>query len=157
MEQLIQDQTSRLRLAGPDREAALLERRLRRWIIAAGLLGVALPYLARLPLIHGGDGRLLKQYLDLGIPGNALLQACHAIAVGPLLLLMLLFRRRLLWLLPALAGYGFLARWHARLDLASDAQAAISLIWIPVFALPWIAGGAALAASARFAMRRFRA
>lgn len=43
---------------------------------------------------------------------------------------------------PALLGFGFLAFAHYSLDLASDAQAAIALAFIPIYALIPIAIGA---------------
>jgi hypothetical protein len=66
-------------------------------------------------------------------------------AVGVAIGLAARYHRRMLWLLPVAPGYGFLWFAHSSLDLAADAQAAVALFFIPIYALPFFAPGALLA------------
>jgi hypothetical protein len=95
------------------------------------LVGIALPYLARLP----GGMAWLRQYTDAGLDGALLLGGFNAIAWGAVLGISFAYRHAVSVLAPALAGFGALAWAHATLDLASDAQAAIALVFVPVYAL----------------------
>lgn len=104
------------------------------------LIGISIPYLARLP----GGADWLAQYTDTGVFGWLFLGAFNAIAWGALLALTVLFKRPASVLPACLLGFGFLAWAHHGLDLAADAQAAIGLIFIPVFALAPIAIGAVI-------------
>lgn len=64
-----------------------------------------------------------------------LLGAFNAIAWGAVLWLAFIYRYASSILAPAIPGFGFLAFAHYGLDLSSDAQAAIALLFIPVYAL----------------------
>ncbi len=112
----------------------------RRARLAIVLIGILLPYAARLP----GGIAWLKQYTDAGLSGFLFLSAFNAIAWGAILALSFLYRRALSMAVPAVLGFGFLAWAHATLDLASDAQAPIGLVFIPIYALlPILVGGVA--------------
>lgn len=102
------------------------------------LVGVLLPYAARLP--RGVDW--LQQYTDAGIGGWLFLAGFNVIAWGAMVAVSFLYKRPLSVWAPALLGFGFLAFAHYSLDLASDAQAAIALAFIPIYALVPIAIGA---------------
>lgn len=109
---------------------------LRFVLIAFGLL---LPYLARLP--RGMPW--LRQYTECGSWGGILfLSAFQAIPIAALLALSFAYHTRVAWLLPTLAGFAYLGWEHSRLDLASDAQASLGLIVIPILSLAPIAIGA---------------
>jgi hypothetical protein len=106
--------------------------------IAIVLVGISLPYLARLP--RGSSW--LAQYLHLGLGAQLFLGAFNAIAWGAVLILSLKLRRPALSLIPLALGSGYLGYAHYNLDLASDAQAAVALVFIPIYALvPILVGG----------------
>lgn len=109
-----------------------------RWMVV--LVGILLPYLARLP--HGLEW--LQQYTGLGLAGWLFLGALNAIAWGAILLASLLYRRPLSLLVPAVLGFAFLAYAHHGLDLSADAQAGVALVFIPLYALVPIAVGAVI-------------
>lgn len=111
---------------------------LRNARILVVLVGLVLPYAARLP--RGLDW--LRQYTDVGPAGWLFFGAFNAVAWLAILGATFLYRRPVSVLAPAVAGFGFLAWAHATLDLASDAQAAIALVFIPLYALVPIAVGA---------------
>lgn len=101
-------------------------------------IGIALPYAARLP----GGLEWLQQYTDWSIGGWVLLNGVNAIAWGCLLALSFAYVRPVALLVPCLFGFGFLALAHGMLDLGSDAQAAVALVFIPIYALvPIMVGG----------------
>jgi hypothetical protein len=102
------------------------------------LVGILLPYAARLP--HGISW--LQQYTDNGIGGGLFLSAFNAIAWGAIIAVSLLYKRPSSLWAPTLLGFGFLAFAHYSLDLAADAQAAVALVFIPIYALVPIAIGA---------------
>lgn len=102
------------------------------------LVGILLPYAARLPRGIGWLG----QYTDTGIGGGLFLSAFNAIAWGAIIAASLLYKRASSVWAPALLGFGFLAFAHYSLDLAADAQAALGLVFIPIYALAPIAIGA---------------
>jgi hypothetical protein len=105
------------------------------------VFGFALPYLARLPR----GAAWLQQYTHLsGLAGFLFLSAFNAIPVIAMLALTFVYRKRSSALFPAAAGFAFLGWHHAQLDLSADAQAAIALIFIPIYALAPIALGAGL-------------
>ncbi|MDR2239501.1 MAG: hypothetical protein LBE33_03580 [Zoogloeaceae bacterium] len=107
--------------------------------IAIVLIGLALPYVARLPRGMGW----LKQYTDTGFEGWLLLGAFNAIAWGAILAISFTYRRPVSLIAPCLFGFGYLAWVHGNFDLSAGAQAAIALIFIPIYALkPIVIGGA---------------
>ncbi|WP_184623167.1 hypothetical protein [Xanthomonas sp. 3058] len=102
------------------------------------LVGVVLPYATQLP--YGLDW--LRQYTDTGLGGWLLLGGFNAIAWGALLAISFAYRRAIALLVPCLLGFGTLAWAHATLDLRADAQSALALIFIPLYALlPITVGG----------------
>jgi hypothetical protein len=104
------------------------------------LVGVLLPYAARLPRGIGW----LWQYTDTTPGGWLFLTAFNAIAWGAILAISFVYRRPASLIAPCLLGFGFLAWAHAALDLRADAQAAIALVFIPIYALVPIAIGGAI-------------
>lgn len=70
--------------------------------------------------------------------------AFNAVAWGALLGISFLYRRAISLLVPCAFGFGALAWAHATLDLRADAQSALALIFIPIYALLPIAVGGAL-------------
>lgn len=105
--------------------------------IAIALSGILIPYVARLPR----GITWLQQYLDVGLGGFLFFGGFNAIAWGAILALGSLYKRPASLLVPSLFGFAFLAWAHYSLDLAADAQAAIALVFIPVYALLPIAVG----------------
>lgn len=101
------------------------------------VLGILLPYLARLP----GGIDWLQQYTDISLWGWLFFGIFNAIAWGAILAISFKYKRPLSLIAPCLLGFGFLAWAHYTVDLAADAQAAIALIFIPIFALLPIAIG----------------
>ena len=102
------------------------------------LVGMLLPYAARLP--HGIGW--LAQYTDNGIGAWLFMGAFNAIPWGAIIAVSFLYKRPSSLWAPALLGFGFLAFAHYSLDLAADAQAAVALVFIPIYALVPIAIGA---------------
>ena len=101
------------------------------------VLGVLLPFLARLP----GGLEWLKQYTDGGVEGVLFLSAFNAPVWLGLLALTFVYRRPASLLIPCVLTFGFLAFAHFSMDLASDAQAAVGLVFIPVLAVPLLVVG----------------
>ena len=114
------------------------------------LFGVLLPYVARLP--RGAEW--LQQYTDSGFAGLLLLTKFNAIAWGALLAISFLYQRPASLLAPCLLGFGYLFWAHNTLDLAADAQAAIVLAFIPIYALVPIAIGGVIGYAVDMNMRR---
>lgn len=110
-----------------------------RWLIAA--LGVLTPYLARLPgMFFHGPGWLTSYFGDV-IWAPLFFGGFNAICWLPAVLATLTYRHaRSAWY-PAVGALGSSAALHATVDLAADAQAAIVLIVIPFFTLPFTATG----------------
>ncbi|KRB05108.1 hypothetical protein [Lysobacter sp. Root690] len=102
------------------------------------LVGILLPYAARVPRGIGW----LQQYTDNGIGAWLFMGAFNAIAWGAIIAVSFLYKRPSSLWAPVLLGFGFLAFAHYSLDLAADAQAAIALVFIPLYALVPIAIGA---------------
>ena len=105
--------------------------------IAIVIFGILLPYLARLP----GGSRWLHQYTDGGISGFLFFGLFNAIAWGAILAFTFLYKNKPPIIAPVLFGFVPLAWVHAEYDLSSDAQAAIGLVFIPIYALVPIAVG----------------
>jgi hypothetical protein len=104
--------------------------RIRLWVV---LVGVLLPYLARLPR---GTDWLLQYFPAQGTLAAVLLMAgFNAVAWGAVLLLGQFYRHSVSWLFPALPGFAYLAVGHYSLDLTSNPNAPISLVMLPFFAL----------------------
>jgi len=114
--------------------------RMRNARIAIVLLGLVLPYMARLP--RGIEW--LQQYTDTSLGSWLFLGAFNAIAWVAILACSFMYLRPSSLIGPCLLGFGFLAWAHNTLDLSADAQAAIGLIFIPIYALLPIAIGGAI-------------
>jgi hypothetical protein len=108
--------------------------------IIVAIVGILLPYVVRIPR----GAAWVEQYTDVSLGGFLFIGAFNAIAWGSIIALSFLYRRPALLLLPCVAGFAFLGWAHYTLDLASDAQAAIALDFIPVYALLPIALGGAI-------------
>ena len=107
--------------------------------ITVAVVGILLPYLVRIP----GGAAWVERYTDVGVRGFLLFGAFNAIAWGSIVALSFLFRRPGPLLIPCVLGFGFLAWAHNEVDLASDAQAGLALLVIPIVALaPIVVGGA---------------
>jgi hypothetical protein len=117
------------------------------------LVGVLLPYAARLP--YGVEW--LRQYTDESLGGWLFFAAFNAIAWGAILAISFMYRRPASLVAPGLLGFGFLAWAHAALDLRADAQAALALVFIPIFALVPIAAGGAIGYIVDRRLRRYDA
>lgn len=112
--------------------------------ISVVVIGILLPYLARIPgaILYGPEW--LTSYF--GDPGHRLFAtlffgAFNAIAWGSVLLTTMTYRSPHATWFPAMFGFGFLALVHGIYDLTSDAQAAIGLIFIPIYSLPFVLVG----------------
>ena len=104
------------------------------------VIGIILPYVLRM----APGAPPIEQYTDTTIHDILMFSAFNAIAWGSIVALSFLYRRPEPLLMPCAFGFGFLTWQRAALDLASDAQASIALIFIPVYALLPIALGGAL-------------
>lgn len=114
-----------------------------RWVIV--MVGVLLPYAARLPGVLTNGPDWLWSYFGDGLGAVLLLGAFNAICWGAILVASNSYSNPHAAWFPALAGFAFPAFMHATLDLSSDPQAAIALVLIPLFSLPlvwvgWLAG-----------------
>ena len=111
---------------------------MRRARLVVVTVGVLLPYLARIPgtFVHGASW--LSSYFSGGMCGVLFVGAFNALSWGCLVLLSFLVRRPIALVPSALAGFGFLAFAHGGLDLGADAQSAVALAFIPVYAVPII-------------------
>lgn len=106
--------------------------------IAIVLLGLIVPYLARLP-----GGRAWLGQLTYGGWGAFLfLAGCSVVVWGGLLLWSLVYRRAASLWIPAVMGFGLLAWAYGSLDLRADAQASLGLLFVPIYSLlPIVVGG----------------
>lgn len=105
------------------------------------VLGLVLPYLARIPGIprHGMDWFL--SYLP-SLVAVLFFGVFNLIPLAALFLLRIIIPNRSLpFYMATLLSYGFMFWAHATLDLASDAQAAIALFFIPIYASGLVVAG----------------
>lgn len=110
-----------------------------RWVIV--VLGIAMPYLARLPGIATHGSSWLTSYFGNGLLAFLFFGAFNAICWGTALLATMGLRNpRSAWF-PVIAALGSSAWMHSTIDLAADAQAAIALVFIPFLTLPFTATG----------------
>lgn len=105
-----------------------------RWIIV--IVGILLPYLARVPgmLIHGRDW--LTSYTETGMDGFLLISSFGAIAWGAILLATIGLKHAGPVWITAVFGFALPVLGHGTLDLSADAQAAVLLVFLPVFGIP---------------------
>ena len=108
--------------------------------IIIAITGILLPYLVRLPR----GGAWVAQYTEVSFGGLLFFSALNAIAWGSIILLSFIFLRPGPLLVPCVFGFSFLGWAHHTLDLSADAQAAIALLFIPIYALLPIAIGGAV-------------
>jgi hypothetical protein len=118
--------------------------------VAVVVVGVLLPYLARLP--RGREW--LMQYLDAGLAAQFFLGGFNAVAWGAVLATTWLYHRPATVLFPAIPGFGLLAWAHWDLDLRADAQMGIALVFLPIYALVPAGIGALLGCLVERAGRR---
>jgi hypothetical protein len=114
---------------------------MRRARIAVVVFGVLLPFAARIPGVAWKGTDWLTSYFGTGLAAILLISAFNGICWGSILLCTFTYRNaRAVWF-PAVLGFGLPAIAHGCLDLSSDAQAAVALVFIPVFSLPLVLGG----------------
>ena len=105
--------------------------------ICVAIIGILLPYLARLP--KGLEW--LSQYLHSNIFEFLFFQGFNALAWISIILASFFYKSVYSILAPALAGFGYISWAHYTLDLTADAQAGLGIIFIPVYALGYIVIG----------------
>jgi len=113
--------------------------------VAIVVVGVLLPYAARLPGVLTRGPEWLWSYFGEGLGAVLLFGAFNAICWGAILAASYTYSNPHAVWFPAIPGFVFLAFMHVSLDLSADAQAAIALLLIPMFSLPlvfvgWMAG-----------------
>lgn len=106
-----------------------------RFRIGIVALGVALPYLSRLPGIasHGTDW--LMGYRYMSAQGAALLGAINAIDWIAILLLSFLYRSMLAAVVATLIAFAFPAYAHATFHVRASPEAGMDLLFWPIVAL----------------------
>lgn len=102
------------------------------------ILGILLPYLARIPgsILHGKYW--LVQYISGGLAGFLILGGFNAICWGNILAFTFAYRRAYSIWFPVIVGFAYPIYGHYSLDIASDGQAAIALIVIPIRSVPLV-------------------
>lgn len=95
------------------------------------IIGVFVPYLARLP----GGMDTLGQYVGAGFLGFLLIEALNSVTWGSILAISFSYKRQALIVFPSLLGFGYLAFQHYSLDLSSNPNAPIALAIIPFYSL----------------------
>jgi len=98
------------------------------------IVGVALPYLARLP---GGWG-WVGQAAETGFLGFLFFGAFNAIAWGSIFCVSFIYRRAVSLIFPAAIGLGYLARAYYKLDFKTDAEPGLWLIFLPIYSLGYV-------------------
>lgn len=109
--------------------------------VAIALIGIGLPFLARIPGIYYYRPDWLTSYLGGGIVGLALISGFNAINWGSILLVTCYFRSARAIAIVAAIGFALPALGHATLDLRADAQSAIAIPMFPIMALPLVGLG----------------
>ena len=110
-----------------------------RWSIA--ILGICMPYLARIPGTFTHGAQWLISYFGDGLGAVAFFGAFNVICWGAALLATLGYRHAQSAWFPTVAALGSSAWLHSTVDLAADAQAALALVFIPFMTLPFTATG----------------
>jgi hypothetical protein len=106
-----------------------------RWAIA--IAGILTPYLSRIPgtFVHGPGW--LTSYFGDTLWAPLFFGAFNAVCWVPAVLATSGYRRASSAWFPAIGALGSSAALHANIDLAADAQAAIALVIIPFYTLPF--------------------
>jgi hypothetical protein len=104
-------------------------------------LGVLLPYLCGVlrAVIYGTE--VAGPVLDVDVESAIFFGAFNAISWGSIFLTTFTYESTMPVILPAGLGFVFDAYAYTTLDLASDAQAGIALVFIPIYSVPLIAVG----------------
>lgn len=105
------------------------------------LVGILLPYFARLPGLPFRGAAWLTDYLGDGPASFLFFNGVNVCVWGTILIGSLALRS-----LPAIAlfatiGLAYPFYQHMRLDLRADAQAAIGLMFIPIYSVPCLLAG----------------
>jgi hypothetical protein len=105
------------------------------------VVGILLPYLARIPGVFVKGADWFTSYLDGGIGGFLFFGVFEAICWGSILGASFSYRHsRSVWF-PAIFGFIFPALGNAFLDLSSSSTAAVALVFIPIYSLPLMVVG----------------
>lgn len=123
----------------------LLAFAMKRTKILIAISGILLPYLARIPgaLIKGPVW--ITTFMDQGVGGFVFLGALNFIFWGSVLLSVTTYRHpRSAWF-PVILGFAAPAICYGLVDLRSSSTAVLSMVFIPLYALPlvligWLAG-----------------
>jgi hypothetical protein len=102
------------------------------------LIGILLPFIARIPGVFIKGKSWFTCYFDGGIGGVAFIAGLQSLCWGSILLSSFTYRQPSALWFPAALGFAFVALAHAFLDLNSSSTAAIGLAAIPVMSLPII-------------------
>jgi len=119
--------------------AALQTMRRNGWIVA--ILGILMPYLARLPGIPGHGWGWLSSYFGDNLMAPLFFGAFNAVCWVPVIVGSRLYKRPSSIWYPAVGALASSAVMHATVDLSADAQAALALVVIPFLTLPFSATG----------------
>lgn len=109
------------------------------WIVA--LLGIAMPYLARLPGIAEHGWWWLSSYFGDNLFAPFFFGAFNAVCWVPVIVGSRLYKLPSSIWYPAVGALASSAVMHATVDLSADAQAALALVVIPFLTLPFSATG----------------
>ena len=109
------------------------------------VVGILLPYLARIPGTFTRGADWFTSYLGDGIGAVIFFGAFNAICWGSILGASFSYRHSSSIWFPAVFGFAFPAVAHAFMDLSSSSTAAVALVFIPIYSLPlilvgWLAG-----------------
>ena len=114
---------------------------MRRARLLIAIVGILLPYAARIPgaLIHGIPW--LTSYFGSAWWAFLMFAAFNAVNWGSILIATLAYRHaRSAWF-PAVLGFALPIAAHTAVDLSADAQAAVALVVIPFASLPGVVVG----------------
>ena len=105
------------------------------------VIGILLPYLARLPGIPTHGAQWLVSYFGTGIGAVLFVGVFNAINWGAIAIATRSYDHpRSAWF-PVVLGFALPVWAHSMLDLSSDAQAGIALVFIPIYSLPLVLAG----------------
>lgn len=125
-------------LMTPNSPSAKAMRR-NRWIIA--ILGILTPYLARLPGVPEHGWWWLTSYFGDTFWAPLFFGAFNAVCWVPAIMGSLLYKQPSSAWYPAVGALASSAVMHSTVDLSADAQAALALVVLPFFTLPFTATG----------------
>ena len=102
----------------------------------AAVIGILVPYLARIPGMSSHGTGWLTSYFGDTWWAPVFFQAFNAAMWVPILLWTKDYQHPKALAIPVILAFAFPLYLHSTVDLAADAQAAIALIVIPFFGLP---------------------